>query len=661
MGIISSVKDSISSLSSPQQWLINLLGGGSTASGINVNEEKSMKYSAVYNAVTIYAFTLASLPLFLYQREDKGKSKATQHHLYKLLHDQPNPEMTSWSWRVATMAHILLWGNGYTEIDYDNAGRVKALWPLLPNKTWPMRDERAQELYYVTTLPSGKQVKLPKERVLHIPGLGFNGIQGRSIISFAREGVGLGLATEKYGAGFFGNGSNPGGVLEHPGKLKGQAAKRLKQSWEEKHQGLDNAHRVAILEEGMQWKQIGIPPEDAQFLETRKFQVTEVARWFNLPPHMLKDLERATFSNIEQQSLEFVIFSLLPWLKNWEQSFKKDLISNNRFFAEFVVDGLLRGDIESRYNAYSIGRQWGWLSINDIRKLENMNEVENGDTRLQPLNMIPIDQSSQNPKLESNSKPLTAEQRQKKIKEIRARRSAAARKNVASRYKKVIRNSAENLIKTEVGQVRSKAKEELKSRNAGNFKRWLEDFYEEFPEQIRSELSPVITTFAEAISEVASEEVGLDEIDGLERFIDNYLDTLAIKHSRYSRNQIKALVEEALNDDNDMFETVNQRLDEWEEKRPDKIATRESTKGNGAFTKFVYGAAGITTIRWVTLGDDPCPYCQEMNGKVVGIEQSFLSKEDSLEVDDRDEPLDPDGNIGHPPLHGGCECGIAAG
>jgi len=347
---------------------------GITSSGKTVNERTAMQTTAVYACVRILAETIASLPLHTYKYTKDGKEKATEHQLYYLLHDEPNPEMTSFVFRETLMSHLLLWGNAYAQIIRDGRGQVVALYPLLPDK---MRVDRntSGELYYEYHSDKGVYI-FNKDDVLHIPGLGFDGLIGYSPIAMAKNAIGMAMATEEYGASFFANGANPGGVLEHPGVVKDP--KKIRDSWNQVYQGSSNAHRIAVLEEGMKFQQIGIPPEQAQFLETRKFQINEIARLFRIPPHMVGDLEKSSFSNIEQQSLEFVKYTLDPWVIRWEMSMQKALLlpsEKRTYFIKLNVDGLLRGDYQSRMTGYSIGRQNGWLSSNDIRELENMNSI----------------------------------------------------------------------------------------------------------------------------------------------------------------------------------------------------------------------------------------------------------------------------------------------
>ncbi|CAI3673882.1 putative phage portal protein [Clostridium neonatale] len=377
---------------------------GSTTSGKTVNEKTAMQTTAVYACVRILAETIASLPVHTYKHTENGKEKAIEHPIYNLLADEPNSEMTSFVFRETLMSHLLLWGNAYAQIIRDGRGNVIGLYPLLPNKMTVNRSSNG-EIYYIYSRYSDENpnierygdVYLQNHEVLHIPGLGFDGLVGYSPIAMAKNAVGMSIACEEYGASFFANGANPGGVLEHPGVVKDPA--RVRESWNSVYQGTGNAHKVAVLEEGMKFQSIGIPPEQAQFLETRKFQINEIARLFRIPPHMVGDLEKSSFSNIEQQSLEFVKYTLDPWVIRWEQAMKKALLlpsEKKDYFIKFNVDGLLRGDYQSRMNGYATGRQNGWLSSNDIRELENLNRIPEelgGDLYLVNGNMTKLQEA----------------------------------------------------------------------------------------------------------------------------------------------------------------------------------------------------------------------------------------------------------------------------
>ena len=377
---------------------------GNSTSGKRVNERSAMQMTAVYSCVRILSEAVAGLPLHLYQYTDKSsKEKAVENPLYFLLHDEPNTEMTSFVFRETLMTHLLLWGNAYSQIIRNGKGEVMGLYPLMPDRMTVNRDEKGR-LYYeymvssddAKTLKDGT-VRLSPYDVLHIPGLGFDGLVGYSPIAMAKNAIGLAIAAEEYGSKFYANGATPSGILEYPGTVK--EPDKVRESWNAGFGGSSNAHKIAVLEEGMKYTPISISPNEAQFLETRKFQINEIARIFRVPPHMVGDLEKSSFSNIEQQSLEFVKYTLEPWLVRWEQAMQRALIpqdDKSRYFIKFNVDGLLRGDYQSRMQGYATARQNGWMSANDIRELENLDRIpveDGGDLYLINGNMMPLSMS----------------------------------------------------------------------------------------------------------------------------------------------------------------------------------------------------------------------------------------------------------------------------
>ena len=375
---------------------------GQSAAGKAVTEHSAMQMTAVFACVRVLAESIASLPLHVYRRSENGnQEKAETHPLYFLLHDEPNPEMTSYSLRETMMVHILLYGNAYAQILRNGRGEVVGLYPLLPNKMRVERDDKTGLLYYSYTrfdkeppTMEGNTVILPPEDVLHIPGLSMDGLVGLSPIAACRNAVGAGLAADEYSSKYYANGAAPMGILETPTLIKNPDL--LRQSWNEAFGGSRNAGKVAVLEQGTTFKAISLSPQDSQLLETRKFSVEEICRIFRVPPHMVQNLERATFNNIEQMSLDFVMYSLMPYLKRWEQSMSRSLLTQEekkRLVIQFNVDGLLRGDYKSRMEGYSIGINNGFLCPNDVRRLEGFDLIpaeQGGDTFLVQGAMIPL-------------------------------------------------------------------------------------------------------------------------------------------------------------------------------------------------------------------------------------------------------------------------------
>ena len=372
----------------------DLVDAGLSNSGVNVDEDTALKISAVYACVKVISETVASLPLKLLKEEENGDmAKARYHPIYALIADCPNNEMSSFTFREMLMTNLLLWGNAYALIRRNRKGQIVELYPLKSSNMEVVRDPttRAIQYRYTNDDEATAQTKTYRARqILHIPAFTFDGVVGVSPITYAREAMGLALATEEFGARWFGSGARPGGVLEHPGMLKDP--ERLRESWNKVYQGTANSHKIAVLEEGMSYKSVGMSPEDSQFLETRQFQLNEICRIFRVPPHMIGDLTRSTFSNIEHQSIDFVVHTIRPWLVRWEQAIRRSLLSDTEreiYQPRFKVEGLLRGDFHSRMQGYAIARQNGWMSANEIRALEDMNRIPNGgDEYLVNGNMV---------------------------------------------------------------------------------------------------------------------------------------------------------------------------------------------------------------------------------------------------------------------------------
>ena len=368
------------------------LSFGRPASGVSVDEQTALRYGAVYCCVRVISEAIAVMPWHIMARQGTSRSRLETHPADWLLHVAPSEEMTASTFRETLLSWALTWGNGYAEIERDGSLRPIALWPVEPDRVNPARDERGRLVYEISNGVTGKTT-LPARDMFHLHGLGWNGLKGYSPIELARESIGLALATEKFGAAFFGNGATPGGVIEAPEtfELSPDAKKIMLAEFDSIHKGAANAHKTAYLDGGMKYKALTVPPETAQFLETRQFQVLEICRWFKVPPHKLYELGRATYNNVEQQQIEFLTETLVPWITRLEQEADAKLLGpyqRGRIYSKLKPEALLRGDLKSRYDAYAVGKQWGWLSTNDIRALEDMDPIpEGGDIYLIPMNM----------------------------------------------------------------------------------------------------------------------------------------------------------------------------------------------------------------------------------------------------------------------------------
>lgn len=398
MGILSSwLRAERRELDESSGWALitqALRSGGSSP----VTPTSALQIAAVFSCVRVLAESFGQLPLELMERDGRNRAPATSHPLYWILHLSPNPEMTSAELRMTMMSHLATWGNAYAQIVYDRAGRRRELWPLRPDRIRPLRQPDGR-LIYEYTGADGQLIVLDRTEILHVRGVSFDGIIGYSPIGLARRAFELKQQMEEFATAFWANDARPGVVLKHPKTLGPTAQENLRRSWEERHQGPNRANRPAILEEGMDISVIGMPQSDAQFLESQKFSRTEIASIFRVPPHMIGDLERATFSNIEEQAQEFVDYTLLPWVELWKQAIARDLLDANerkRYYAHFRTQALLRGKHIDRAQFYSALQQIGAMSPNDIRELEDMNPIDGGDVYMVPLNLAPVQDVGEN-------------------------------------------------------------------------------------------------------------------------------------------------------------------------------------------------------------------------------------------------------------------------
>lgn len=648
----------------PINWLF-----GSSAAGVRVTEEGSLQSTAVLAAVRILSESAASLPLVLYRREGRNKTRATEHPLYARLHDLANSEMTAMEWRETTLAHTVLWGTAWNEIEYDGRGRVSGLWPLRPDRCAWVRDERGA-LWLELRLTNGQQVRLPRYRVFSVRGLSGDGLVGYSPVALAMQAVGLTMAAERYGAAFFGNGARPSGVLEHPGRLSPKGREALRSDWTEMHSGLTNAQRVAILEEGMKYAAIGIPPEEAQFLETRKFQISEVARMFRVPPHMLADLDRATFSNIEHMSLEFVVYSLRPWLVRFEQAIYRDLLQpaeRSTIFAKHVVEGLLRGDTTSRYAAYQAAINTGFMTRNEARELEDWNPLDGLDAPLVPLNMIeegqPLPTPEPAPTREAHDHPelrMSADVSAPQPWETRAQQLGAKRQDAMRRMVRLWEDAAGRAVKREAADIR-RATGKLGKRSQGDFFTWLEGFYKDLRGWLPDYFRALLMTYAEQMFADVSDELG-DPVtvdDGrLAEWVDGYLANITEVWAVGGERQIRTLVMDA-EDDQAAAEAVAQRMDDWESTKPGKTGLEQAFEAGNALVILGYVAGGVETLRWMARGDS-CPLCKKLDGRKIPISGSFVDEGDTVDADGVD-PLPVVRKMRHGPLHQGCDCTVVRG
>lgn len=653
------------SLTSSQLFEL-IAAGNATYSGVSVTEGNAMRSSAVYACIRIISESIASLPLVLYKQQGRNKNRATNHPLYPLLHDLANPIMTAFEWRELTIAHALLRGNAWSQIEYDSFGKVVELWPLNP-AMMEGYEWRNNQLYWMYRNPDNQVQALNSQIIHHVKGLG-DGYMGVSPIQqAARQAVGLSLAAEEYGSRFYSNGARPGLILKHPGKLSPGAAERLKASFASEHQGLSNAHRTKILEEGMDVTTIGIPNNEAQFLETRKFQVTEIARIYRVPPHMLADLDRATFSNIEQQSLNFVIYTLMPWLVRHEQAIYRDLLNESErrnHFAKYIVEGMLRGDALSRYQSYQVAINNTILTPNEIRELEDRNPIEGGDVLFTPLNMIELGKEPPQPApapVAQSGSQADPQQRQWAVVDHRESRASVDRRALMNRNVRLFEDAAKRVVTREAAAIRKAAKSKLGTRDAAGFESWLEGFYKQLREWFPDYFRNIMLTYAESIMASVADELDgqpAELNDELREWVEGYLKNYTEVYAVGGEKQLRALIAESEGDE-DALAKIEDRMNGWEDIKAGKEGFEQAFEAGNALSIFAYAVGGVTILRWNARGES-CPLCRKMDGKRIKINDSFFEAGDKHEADGVD-PLPIVRKIKHGPLHSGCDCTITAG
>lgn len=639
-------------------WALDYQSGSPTTAGARINEVKALNLSTVWAAVRVLTDTVASLPLITYQRiPGGGKDRRLDHRNWSLLHDRPCPEISAFNWFEALQGHIALWGNCYAEKQYNSQGYVEWLWPLTPNIVEPMWIDGMR--WYRVLLPDNSYKMFPPSKMFHVPGFGFDGLKGYSPIQMARESLGLAAAAEEFGSRYFGQGTRPAGVLEHPEQLSKRAKDDLRSMVEEQSTGLSKMHRLLILEEGMKWSQTQIPPEESQFLETRQFQVEEVARWFKVPPHKIQHLLRATFSNIEHQSIEFVTETARPWLRRWEQVINWDLFTEaerSEFFSEFLIDGLLRGDSQARGEFYNKMFQMGAMSPNEIRESENRNPIEGGDIHLAPLNMVPLSDLDGIAASLTRMRALLEKREAPEVallsppQETRASK-LAARIRMRRAHKRVLDDTARRVLNRELIQARRAIKASFGARNAGDFQRWLDGFYPDHRYEVSRRFDPVFLAYAESVAAA----IDVEFTPEIEEFVREYAQTFGQRWAESSRGQLRDIL---IKGGEELDKELEARLGEWEETRPGKVANRESVRAGEAFSRVGYVAAGVTSLIWIA-NSDACDLCNEMDGRTVGHTDSFLEQGQTVNPgSDKSDPLTTSHRIAHPPLHDGCQCGV---
>jgi HK97 family phage portal protein len=581
--------------------------------------------------------------LILYKRDKNGgKTRATQHPLYDILHSRANQDTDAFHWRELGQSQLLLWGNTFSTIERDNGKYIKALKQIVnPASVEIIR--KGSKIYYKIKTGSNKTIIRPKSDIFHIAGFGHDGLYGKSLIAIAREAIGLGLAIEKFGGRYFGSGTHPSGVLELD-KFLGDRREDYVKAVQKGHAGLSKSQGLMVLEGGAKYKPLTIPLEDAQFLQTKQSQKIDICGMYKVPPHKIAiHGSNSNYNNLEQENASYVDSCLMQWLVRWESAISNQLLTaaerRRGLFVEFLVEGLLRGDSAARAEFYSKMVAIGVLSPNDIRKKENFDPIEGGDQHFIPVNYWPLDKAQAQPDQETEPKRAV---------EHRSIPTVDARDKVAGRFLPLIKDVFQTIINKEALSVRKI----INKRGTGAFYGQVEEFYNGFSEFIVGKAGPVLRTYLETIRDLAIDEVGKDSNpEEIEKFVNEYIAGVSERHIYKSKGQILKLDQE--NGD------IEARMDTWHEDRAGQDAEDEKTRGSNAIYQAVVFAAGLSTV-WRIRGAETCDYCKMLNGKRVVRGQHYLPAGGSLQPEGK-EPMKVKGMRCHPPLHNGCDCVLSIG
>lgn len=651
--------------------LVRLFGGSrNSAAGVRVDDQTALSSTAMFAGVRFIAENMATVPLKLYRRDGRGKVALREDPRWALLQQRPNPEQTAVEFKEMLIGHVATIGNGYAEIVEGRGGIAEELWPLVP---WRVRLARSQSgaLNYLIRRPGDdKEAALPPERVLHFRGFSRTGLLGIDVIEQLKEAIGITLAADQAAAAFYGHGAQPSGYLKTDAALSDKAWNRLKDQRDRMHAGVENWHRLAMLEEGVTFQQISTDPEKSQLIQTRKFQIEEVARILNLPPHVLKSLERSTNNNIEHQGLELVTYTLRPWAVRLEQVYEARLLLPRERGTHLIrhnLGGFLRGDLAAQASYFSTARQWGWMSANDVRESLDENGIgPAGDIYLVPINMIPADMAGETvggddpPAGGMGGDPAAVPPARgvgQGERELRAARSALSRKRVEASWRPVYQQRMDGWIRREANAIRRAWERASKGGGVQEFLAWMDGFYEETQAFLSEESRPMFFGLATQIYRMALEEIGADDDESdLADWSRTAGDVYAERSVESSQGQLILLLRGSGGAFADTREVVEERLGGWEESRAGRHALRETVGVAASAAIAAWAAAGVLRKVWHTIGKS-CPLCTSMHGRTASITSPFLAKGDEVAAEGV-SPLRIERFIKHPQLHGGCDCTV---
>lgn len=663
MGILSSCEQR-ATLKNPAGWLEEALKGDVSPAGTRVNQDSTLGLTAWWNGVRVISQTIASLPIDVFERDDRERLPRRNTRQWRILNQRPNPMMTPFVFKELRMVHLLCYGNSYCEIQRDGAGRVVALWPLLPDRTGVELID-GEKWYW--TIVNNQKIWLSADLVLHVPGMGYDGLQGWNPVKVHRKALGLTIAANDYGAQFFGQGARVSGVLRHPGRPDEEERKEIKESWNQAHQGLDRAQRTALLWGGMEWQAISMPPDDAQFLETKNGQIDEVARILNINPILLQKTQGVTTwgTAIGQFLTAFSKFTIQPWLERDEDVLNWDMFSGNqreRMFTKYNVNALQRGDPKAQAELLEIKRRNGVINADEWRALDDQDPLPDGQGEVYtiPVNTMDLAQINEQPDDTGGGGFFGQTAREARQLGHGERRSHTEQhRRLRQAHREAIEDGARRALRRETAALERAVKRAEETRDpAKSLNRWIESFYPGHHEAIKQAMGPAIRAFAGAVAAVSAAEVDAEPPtdEELEAFSEGITDGVATREVNSSVGQLREMMTAVAAAE--LADQVRKRAGEWTETRPGKTAEAETVRVHTGAKRNTWQNAGVTRMVWVASAG-ACPICLEMDGRVAQITGSFLAEGDQVNPGGDTEPLRTTTTIVAPPLHAACQCDIA--
>lgn len=639
--------------------------GMKTVAGKEVTEHQAFNYLTVYACVSLIASDIARLPFHVYQKNGNERIRIYDHPLSEVNSVKANDETSALVHRQTGMGHLLLWGNKYDLKEFDRIGRARQLWQFPAPGNMSVRRAkkdmkggiRQGELYYAYQ-DRGQEEYFPALKIFHVPAFGFNGLVGKSPISFARENIGLALAMEEYGARYFADGTHPSAAISMPpeaGGMSTEDSKKYAAFMKEQYAGLGRAHTLMVLPNGEKFEPISIPARDAQFIESRRFQKLEICGMYHVPPSKVAIHEgNVSYNSLESENQSYVDGCLIHWTTLIEAQENMLLLTPEErargYYVEHDFKGLLKTDTKSRFEAYYRLWQMGY-PLNKLLAKDNENPVDGGDKGFIQINMAPVDQVAAGLPDKTKSQRSVMDKRDSNA--TRRILSIEARDRVSARYYPLILAAAQRVIDFEASSVRNHLEKVRQNRDlAGDVADWLDEFYAGMPERIKRELGPVFRSFSDALMDVVEKELGLDGTNDLSTVVADYIDNYTRRHVESSTGQLMALLRGEIAE-------LEKRVGEWEEKRAEKIAENESVRLGGAVYNTIAFGAGYNVF-WRTRGASTCPYCQSLSGRSIGQGRYFVADGDEIEPDNAPNgAMKVYGNRSHPPLHAGCDCFVS--